>query len=193
MIVGLTGGIGSGKSTVAKIFKRLGVPVYDSDKEAKLLMNTSKALRKAIENLLGEESYLKNELNREYIAKKVFNDKALLAKLNKIVHPEVKKHFKAWYVKQNYAYVVQESALIFENESQENYDKVVLVTAPISVRIDRVIKRDNIPESAVLTRVSNQLTDIEKIDLADYIIENIDLEVTFESIKDIHDQLLKEI
>jgi dephospho-CoA kinase len=192
MIVGLTGGIGSGKSTVAKMFKKLGVPVYDSDKEAKLLMNTSRTVREAIVDLLGEESYLKNRLNREYIAEKVFKDQVLLEKLNKIVHPEVKKHFKAWCVKQNYEYVVQESALIFENKSQENYDKVVLVTAPLSVRINRVIKRDNVSESSVLIRISNQLTDAEKLNLADYTVENIDLEATAESIKNIHDQLLEE-
>jgi dephospho-CoA kinase len=176
---------------VAKMFTELSVPVYDSDKEAKFLMNTSKVIRKAIVNLLGEEAYLENQLNRKYIAQKVFTDQALLAKLNKIVHPEVKKHFEVWRMKQSYAYVVQESALIFENKSQENYDKVILVTAPLSVRINRVIKRDNVPESSVLNRISNQLTDAKKLDLADYVVENIDLASTAESIKDIHDQLLQ--
>jgi dephospho-CoA kinase len=192
MIVGLTGGIGSGKSTIAQLFKELGVPVYDSDKEAKLLMNTSATLRKSIETLLGKKAYRENTLNREYISNKVFKDDELLSKLNEIVHPEVKKHFKAWCVKQNSKYVVQESALIFENKSEGNYDKVILVTAPVSVRIARVISRDSVPESAVLQRIDNQLSDDEKLNLADYVIDNIDLAKTTESIKSIHDQLLSE-
>ena len=189
MIVGLTGGIGSGKSTIAQLFKELGVPVYDSDKEAKLLMNTSATLRKSIETLLGKKAYRENTLNREYISNKVFKDDELLSKLNEIVHPEVKK---AWCVKQSSKYVVQESALIFENKSEGNYDKVILVTAPVSVRIARVISRDSVPESAVLQRIDNQLSDDEKLNLADYVIDNIDLAKTTESIKSIHDQLLSE-
>lgn len=191
MIVGLTGGIGSGKSTIAKMFKKLGVPVYDSDKEAKILMNTSGTIKNAVINLLGEKSYIKDKLHRKYVAQKVFNDPALLEKLNKIVHPEVKKHFQEWRAKQSYHYVIQESALIFENKSQGNYDKIVLVTAPKPMRIARVVQRDNIPESEVLSRISNQLKDTVKRSSADYVIENIDLEVTAESIKNIHDQLLE--
>gem|GEM_PF-1121598 len=156
---GLTGGIGSGKSTIAQIFRELGVPVYDSDKEAKLLMNTSKSLKKEIEKLLGKKAYRGNAINREYISNKVFKDDELLSRLNKIVHPEVKKHFKAWCVKQNSKYVVQESALIFENKSEGNYDKVILVTAPVSIRIARVVNRDSVPESSVLQRISSQLSD----------------------------------
>lgn len=192
MIVGLTGGIGSGKSTVAQIFKNLGVPVYDSDKEAKLLMNTSSSIKKAIVNLLGSGAYQNNILNRNYISSKVFNDKKLLSKLNKIVHPEVKKHFEEWSVRQESKYVIQETALIFENESQENYDKIILVVAPLEERIKRVMARDSTGKEAVLDRVENQLSDIEKISLADYIIENIDLEKTAKRIDQIHYQLLSE-
>ena len=192
MIVGLTGGIGSGKSTIAQLFRELNVPVYDSDKEAKLLMNTSASLRTAIEKLLGKKAYKEHTINREYISSKVFKDGELLTQLNKIVHPAVKRHFKEWCAKQDSKYVVQESALIFENKSERNYDKVILVTAPVSVRIARVVKRDAVPESAVLQRIDNQLSDAEKLNLADYVIENVDLAKTAESIKNIHDQLLAE-
>ncbi len=190
MIVGLTGGIGSGKSTVANLFRELGVPVYDSDKEAKLLMNTSDKIKKALVKLLGKESYIDGKLNRTYISDKVFTNPELLAELNAIVHPQVKIHFKAWCAQQNYKYLIQESALIFENKSQNNYDKIILVTAPLEIRVARVVKRDNSSKDAVLQRVNNQLLDSEKIDFSDFIIENIDIKSTTESIKKVHDQLL---
>ncbi|GMN09111.1 dephospho-CoA kinase [Croceitalea sp. MTPC9] len=190
MIVGLTGGIGSGKSTVSQMFRELGVPVYDSDTEAKLLMNTSKSIKKAVIALLGKDSYVDGVLNRDYISNKVFKNEELLLKLNGIVHPEVKKHFMAWSVKQNTPYVIQETALIFENNAQGNYDKVILVTAPIEVRINRVVNRDKVSEGGVLRRISNQLTDSDKRPSSDYVIENIDIEATKKSVKDIHDQLV---
>lgn len=192
MIVGLTGGIGSGKSTIAELFKELGVPVYDSDTEAKLLMNTSKSIRKAIIALLGKKAFKDDILNRSYISNKVFKDNELLERLNKIVHPEVKKHFENWILDQDVPYVIQETALIFENKNQDNYDKIILVTAPVEIRIARVIERDSVTENSILARINNQLTDVEKIDKADFIVENIDLKKTTESIKHIHDQLLSE-
>ncbi|WP_350292057.1 dephospho-CoA kinase [uncultured Croceitalea sp.] len=192
MIVGLTGGIGSGKSTISGLFKELGVPVYDSDKEAKLFMNTSKSVRKAIIALLGKKAFKDDTLNRDYISGKVFKDNELLERLNKIVHPEVKKHFKKWSLEQDAPYVIQETALIFENKNQDNYDKIILVTAPIEIRIARVIERDSVTKSLILDRINNQLTDAEKMDRADFIVENINLKKTAESIKHIHDQLLSE-
>lgn len=193
MIVGLTGGIGSGKSTIAELFKELGVPVYDSDTEAKLLMNTSKSIRKAIIALLGKKAFKDDTLNRSYISDKVFKDNELLERLNKIVHPEVKKHFENWILDQDVPYVIQETALIFENKNQDNYDKIILVTAPVEIRIARVIERDSVTENSIRDRVNNQLTDAEKIDRADFIVENIDLKKTTESIKHIHNQLLSEV
>lgn len=192
MIVGLTGGIGSGKSTIAGLFKELGVPVYDSDKEAKLLMNTSKSIRKAIIALLGKKAFKNDTLNRSYISNKVFKDDDLLKRLNKIVHPEVKKHFENWSLEQEAPYVIQETALIFENKNQDSYDKIILVTAPIKIRIARVIARDAVTENSILDRINNQLTDAEKINMADFVVENIDLEKTTESVKHIHNQLLLE-
>ena len=129
MVVGLTGGIGSGKSTVGKLFKELGMPVYDSDKEAKKLMRSSKKIRKAIKALLGDEAYKDKKLNKGYIAKKIFDDKSLLLKLNSIVHPKVRTHFSKWVEKQQSKYVIQETAIIFENSMQGFYDKIILVTA----------------------------------------------------------------
>ena len=178
IIVGLTGGIGSGKSTVAGFFKELGVPVYNSDKQAKKLMRNSKKLRKAIINLLGESAYNGKKLNRSVIAKKVFADKELLLALNGLVHPAVKKHFVKWAKKQKSNYVIQEAAVLFENGSYENYDKMILVRAPIAIRIARIQERDGSSESEILARMKHQWSDEEKSALSDYIIDNIDLDKT---------------
>lgn len=191
MIIGLTGGIGSGKTTVAQLFIDLGVPVYNSDTEAKKLMNSSKKLRKAIKGLFGKEAYKKNKIDRSFIAKKVFNDKELLKKLNSVVHPAVRKHFEFWAKEQNAPYVIQEAAIIFEQASQDLYDKIVLVTAPKEERIVRVLNRDSDQDrSKIEKRMANQLPDNEKIVLADYVIENIEIERTRQKVEEIHNALL---
>ena len=150
MIVGLTGGIGSGKSTVGAMFQKLGVPIYNSDLEAKNLMSRSKKIKRDIEVLLGKESYLDGQLNKEYIAKIVFKDSKLLQGLNNIVHPAVRSHFKMWCKRQNVPYVIQEAAIIFENGTNEFYDKIILVTAPKDIRIQRVVARDGFCPEAVM-------------------------------------------
>ncbi|MEO9893057.1 dephospho-CoA kinase [Aurantibacter sp.] len=187
ILIGLTGGIGSGKTTVAKIFKKLGVPVYNSDKEAKKLMNSSKELRNSIKELFGKEAYKKKKLNRSFIAEKVFNNRELLQKLNSIVHPAVREHFKDWTTKQESSYVIQEAAIIFEQNNQDFYDKVILVTAPKAVRIERVLQRDpNQDKAQIERRMANQLSDREKIELSDYVIENIDLKTTEQRVLALH-------
>lgn len=190
MIVGLTGGIGSGKSTVGKLLVDLGVPVYNSDTEAKRLMNTSKVLRRKIVQLLGEESFVNGMLNRSYIAKKVFNDKELLGKLNGIVHPAVRKHFLRWTKKKHHPYVVQETALLFENGMQDFYDKIVLVTAPKELRIERIMQRDGSTRHQVLERMDNQLDDGLKLSLADYVLDNVDLGETEIKVRELNIALL---
>ncbi|MCK0159809.1 dephospho-CoA kinase [Allomuricauda sp. F6463D] len=190
MIVGITGGIGSGKSTVAKMFTKLGVPVYDSDAEAKNLMTTSPEVKSAITDLLGNEAYSGDALNRTYIADRVFKDSALLEKLNGIVHPAVGKHFLDWAQKQESAYVIQETALIFENDAQDKYDCTILVTAPVETRIQRVMDRDKIAAQAVVDRMKNQLDDGQKRKLAHYTIENLDLDETKKKVNELHLKLL---
>ena len=190
IIIGLTGGIGSGKSTVATMFKELGVPVYDSDQRAKYLMNISKIINKQLVELLGDEAYEKGKLNRPYIAEKVFNDSELLAELNNIVHPVVRQDFIDWTNQQDASYVIQETALLFENKSQDLYDEVILVTAPKEVRISRVLDRDNTTRAQVEARMNNQLEDKIKLELANFIIENIDLERTREKVLQVHASIL---
>lgn len=189
-IVGLTGGIGSGKSTVAQMFMDLGVPVYDSDVEAKKLMHSSKKLKEEIINLLGEDAYQEDTLNRSFIAQKVFKDPELLEQLNGIVHPAVRKHFLAWADIQKAPYVIQETALIFENGSQDQYDFVVLVTAPLNTRLQRVVERDGISEQQVLDRMGNQMDDAQKVELAQFCIVNTDLETTKNKVGELHARLV---
>lgn len=191
MIVGLTGGIGSGKSTVAKMLGELGVPVYNSDIAAKELMVSSKVLRRKIVALLGPDSYEGQVLNRGYIASCVFNDKVLLQKLNEIVHPAVRKHFIQWCKKQEHPYVVQETALLFENGSNYLYDKTVLVTAPKNIRLKRIMARDGSTEAQVLGRMENQMGDEEKLPLADFVIENNELSRTQDSVLALNKSLLE--
>jgi dephospho-CoA kinase len=190
MIVGLTGGIGSGKSTIGKLLEELGVPVYNSDTEAKRLMNTSKVLRKKVVELLGEKSYVKDQLNRPYIAQRVFNDKVLLGKLNDIVHPAVRKHFLKWAKKKQKPYVVQETALLFENGMEDFYDKIVLVTAPKNIRIERIMARDGSTKQEVLERMDNQLDDSIKLPLSDYVLENTEYDKTKSKVKALNIALL---
>ncbi|NND80429.1 MAG: dephospho-CoA kinase [Maribacter sp.] len=190
MIVGLTGGIGSGKSTVAKMFKKLGVPVYNSDKKAKRLMKNSKKLRASIKALLGEEAYDGKNLNKAYIAEKIFWDKSLMNQLNGIVHPAVRKDFTAWAKKQEAAYVIQEVAILFENGLHEFYDKIILVTAPERVRLKRVLERDGASTSDILARMGNQWPDARKMEMSDYVIENLLLEDTVLKVAEIHKLLL---
>lgn len=185
--VGLTGGIGSGKTTVAKMFAELGVPVYNSDDRAKQLMETSMTLKKEIKKLFGEEAYIDQRLNKTYISERVFTDKSLLSKLNSIVHPAVRADFLAWSNRQKAAYVVQEAAIIFEIGSQDFYDKIILVTASENVRLERVMNRDAEKSPATIrARMQNQWDDAQKIDASDYVIENRELKNTERQVLNIH-------
>lgn len=189
--VGLTGGIGSGKTTVGKMFSELGVPVYNSDDQAKQLMETSKTVKKALKTLLGEAAYKNKRLNKTFISEQVFNDKSLLGKLNSIVHPAVRTHFLAWSKQQKAPYVIQEAAIIFEIGSQDFYDKTILVRAPENLRIERIMARD--PQSsptAIKARMQNQWEDARKIDTSDYVIENLDLKTTRRQVLNIHRAIL---
>lgn len=190
MIVGLTGGIGSGKTTVANIFTQFGIPVFIADKEAKKIMLTPE-IEQQIISLLGQASYTDGKPNNAYIAKKVFNNNEALSKLNNIIHPAVRQRFMQWYKQQESPYVIQEAAILFETGGYKICDAVVLVTAPLKVRIDRVMKRDLVTEDAVLNRVNNQWLDKDKIPLSDYVINNIDFKTTKEQVEQIHNQLVK--
>jgi dephospho-CoA kinase len=171
-IVGLTGGIGSGKTTVAEMFKSFGVPVYNADEEAKILMQNSDAIKHELIDLLGESCYTDGQLNRSYIASQVFANQRLLEKINAIVHPKVATHFEEWYSNQNTPYVIKEVAILFETKSQHLFDFIITVTAPIETRIQRVMDRDQKTKKEVMSVINNQLPDFEKINQSNFVIYN---------------------
>lgn len=190
MVVGLTGGIGSGKTTVAKMFRKLGVPVYIADIEAKKLMNSSKSIREKVINAFGEEAYSKEGLNRSYMSSKVFKDKKQLEILNGIVHPEVKRDFEAWAAKQKSPYVIKEAAILFENGGYKHCDFTILVTAPLQERFKRILERDATTKKEIQQRMDNQWGDKEKLALADFLIDNIHLRDTAQKVLEIHDRII---
>jgi dephospho-CoA kinase len=171
--VGLTGGIGSGKTTVSGIFERLGVPVFYADLVAKELMFKDRDLRSHITALLGKRAYKKSGLNTEYIAGRIFRDTDLLNKVNSYVHPAVYRYFLEWcddFIDK--AYVVHEAAVILEGGWRNMFDHIILVSAPGKLRIERVVRRDAVSEDKVLERMKNQLPEEEKVKQADFIIDN---------------------
>lgn len=193
-LIGLTGGIGSGKSTVAGLFRTLGIPVYESDSRAKFLMNNDPGLRQQIVALLGSESYTsQHEINRAWIASKVFNNPPLLSQLNGIVHPAVFQDLVDWIAldtQQQAPYLIQESALLFEEDLAKRFRAIILVVAPAEARIDRVMKRDGITRDAVLRRIENQWPDDRKIPLSDFIIYNDGEHALIEQVMDIDKMIL---
>ncbi len=190
MIVGLTGGIGSGKSTIARFFNENGVPVYIADDRAKLLMSSDSNLIVAIKELLGDEAYVGNDLNRPYIAGKIFSDAKMRDSLNNLVHPAVAQDFIIWSKAQNAPYVIKEAAILFENGGYKKMDFNILVTAPEDIRIKRVVKRDKISVDQVEQRMAAQWPDTRKIPLADVSISNITLSKTKEEVLRVHRHLL---
>lgn len=170
--IGLTGGIGSGKSTVSRILINHGIPVYNSDYKAKLLMDSSIELKEMIINHFGKNSYLNNRLNKNYISNIIFNDHLELHKINSMVHPFVFNDFNKWKKNLISKYVIFESAIIFETGSYKQNDFNILVITDIKERIKRVVKRDGVNEKDVRIRINNQWSDDKKIPLSDYIFNN---------------------
>lgn len=172
--IGITGGIGSGKSYICTCFEHIGIPVYYADTEAKRLTNLNSNIREEISKLLGSKSYNSDGLNRAYVASKVFNNKDLLNKLNQIIHPAVEIDFIQWANQQHAPYVLKEAAILFESGSYKNTDHVIVVDAPLELRIKRVLERDKTTREEILKRIQNQWTTDKKKNLADFVIYNDD-------------------
>jgi len=189
MVVGLTGGIGSGKSTIAKAFAALGIAVFNSDEQAKALIATDAEVKERIIAAFGEEAYHNGEYNRAYIAQIVFNNSKKLAILNGIVHPALAEYFKRWAKEQTSPYVLKEAAILFESGSYKDCDYIITVTAPEEVRIARVMARDHCTEAQVRARMAQQWSDAQRIALSNAVIENIDLESAKEQVKRINNEL----
>ncbi|MCK9411277.1 MAG: dephospho-CoA kinase [Prolixibacteraceae bacterium] len=190
--VGITGGIGSGKSTVCRVFSVLGIPVFHADLQAGRLQNEDPGIVKELKGLFGLEIYsAEGLLNRRMLASIVFNNRALLGKLNGIIHPAVHREFEIWSAGfSDFPYIIYEAAILFETGNFRNFDYTILVIADEQERIQRVSKRDNSRAEEVIQRMSNQMTDKEKIKMADFIIENNDNQLIISQVLKL-DQLLR--
>lgn len=191
--IGITGGIGSGKTMVTKLFAILGAPVYDADTEAKKLMNSNPQIIAEIRKNFGDVYNENNQLNRAKLASIVFNDDAKLQLLNKITHPPTIKAYEDWAkLYQNKPYVIKEAALLFESNSYQLNDYNILVVAPEDIKIQRVMDRDGVTKEQVLSRMKNQMPDSEKIKLADSIIFNDNQTLLIPQVLELHEQFISE-
>jgi len=190
-IIGLTGGIGSGKTTVLKMFKELGCATYVADIEAKKLMNSNKRLMNQIKLLFGDKAYLDDKLNTAFIAEIVFNDKVKLTALNALVHPVVQEDFKNFVNKSTSKIIIYEAAILFESGSDKLCDLIITVATDIDERIERIIKRDGVTKEQILERMQHQLNDEEKVKKADFVINNSDIFNTKEQVSTIYKILMK--
>ena len=189
-IVGLTGGIGSGKSTIATLFQAMGIPVFIADTEAKKILASSSVVREQVISLLGVRAFSNDVPNRDYIAQLVFNDPDLLAGLNAIIHPQVHISFLQWVQKQEAPYCIKEAAILFENGGFAICDATILVTAPTKLKIERVLARDKTSLKSIHQRMENQWEDQKKIPMASYVIENIDIINTKNQVQKVHKTLI---
>ena len=189
--VGITGGIGSGKSTVAQVFSTLGVPVYYADDAAKHIMNVAPAVKEAIIAIFGEEVYDGGTLQRKALSAKVFNDKDKLAQLNAIVHPATIRFGNEWLERQTYPYAIKEAALLFETGTAAQLDFIIGVYAPDTLRIHRVMERDGVSRELVKQRMEKQIQEQIKMRLCDTVIVNNDQEMVIPQVLALHEQLLE--
>ena len=188
--VGLTGGIGSGKSTVAQIFEVLGIPIYYADISAKKLMNENADLRSSITNIFGEQAYTNNILNRKYISSIVFSDPAKLQQLNTLVHPATKKDGEAWMQEQTSPYAIHEAALIFEAKVSDRLDLVIGISSPTELRIKRAMERDKVSREEVLKRMEQQLDEEVKMSKCDFILINDEQQLLIPQVLALHKKLI---
>ena len=190
-LIGITGGIGSGKSTIAKVFMSIGYPVYNSDTRAKELINSNEELINSIKLSFGDDLYNSQGLDRKKMASIVFNNPEKLELLNSIIHPTVGKDFEKWIDSQNTSFILKEAAILFETGIYKSLHKIILVSAPQETRIERVIKRDNTNREEVLSRMNNQWSEEKKTELADYVIDNSGNKLVIPQVLEIIKQILK--
>ena len=187
--IGITGGIGSGKTYVSEVFKSLGIPVFNADIESKKIMITSEKLMELVKSTFGEGIYTNGRLNKEKLGAIVFSDKSKLQKLNSLVHPIVKEEFNNWCKSQKSLYVIKEAAILFESKANIGLDAVICVSAPLKLRISRSVKRDNTTEKEIKNRIENQISQEEKEKLSDYIIVNDTKDLLLPQVLNIHELL----
>lgn len=188
--IGITGGIGSGKSLVSKIIETMGYPVFNSDREAKVIVNTHPEVRSELIHLFGDDIYLSNEINKTKLAQLIFNDSTLREKVNKIIHPKVREAFNNCASTSNSKLIFNEAAILFETEAYKQFDATILITAPKELRINRVLKRDKVSLEEIENRMSSQWTDKKKSQFSKYIINNDEVEPLIIQVEKVISELL---
>jgi dephospho-CoA kinase len=188
--IGLTGGIGSGKTAVAGIFNVLGIPVFDADRQAKFIMEANPQLVSSIKEAFGEESYINGKLNRPHLANIVFNNPFKLKVLNGLVHPATIDAANAWMEAQTTPYVIKEAALMFESGSAGNLDYVIGVYAPQHIRIKRVMERDNATREQVVSRMKQQIDEVIKMKLCDFVVINDEQQLLIPQVLKLHEKFI---
>lgn len=190
--VGITGGIGSGKSLICKIFSKLNIPIYDADSRAKWLTNNDPEIRKKVIAEFGKESFNENGLNREYVASKVFNNPSRLKKLNSIIHPAVAVDYEAWVNHQNTPYTIKEAALMFESGSYKMQDLIIAVSAPKELRISRVLSRDSFrSRKQIEDIIDKQISEEERIERSDFVVYNDESQLVIPQVIELHQKLIE--
>ena len=189
--IGLTGGLGSGKSTVAHIFEVLGIPVYYADAASKRLMNDDEKVKAAVQNAFGKEVYPGGKLDRKYLSEIVFKDEKKLELLNSIVHPATLLDAAEWLKKQTAPYAIKEAALIFESGSNKALDFVIGIESPLPLRLQRAMKRDNISRESAMARIEKQMNEEKKISLCDFVIINDEQQMVIPQVLELHQKFLK--
>jgi dephospho-CoA kinase len=190
MKLGVTGGIGSGKTTVCRVFNVLGIPVFSADPEAKKIMETDEGIMRRINSIAGKNLYLNGSLDRMELAALIFNDQSLLEKVNSLVHPVVLDNFSEWEKEQEAPYVIMEAAILFESGASKLVDRIATVVAPEEERVNRVINRNTLTREQVLERIRNQMDDETRVKLSDYVIHNSENDMIIPAILKIHKELL---
>ena len=188
--LGITGGIGSGKTSVCRVFNILGVPVFSADQEAREIMEMEDGVIRRINSIAGRDLYTGGSLDRKELASLIFNNQALLEKVNALVHPVVIDHFLKWEKLQSSHYVIMEAAILFESGASKYVDKIAVIIAPPEERLERVVQRSNLTKEQVLERMRNQMDDRERIKLSDYVIYNAENDMIIPEILRVHKEIL---
>jgi dephospho-CoA kinase len=188
--LGITGGIGSGKTSVCKVFEVLGIGVFSADREAQRIMDNDTDIISGINGVAGKDLYINGSLNRTELASIIFKDKNILMKVNSLIHPAVFENFKKWTLMQSSPYVIMEAAILFESGGSEFVDRILTVVAPVEQRIKRVIQRNKLSKEQVMDRMRNQMDDQERIKKSDFIIQNSENDMVIPSILTIHNEIL---
>jgi dephospho-CoA kinase len=189
--LGVTGGIGSGKTTVCRIFEVLGIPVFSADSEARVIMDTDETVKKQVNALAGRDMYSAGTLDRIAMARLIFNNRELLGKINNVIHPVVTERFINWERTKDVPYVILEAAILFESGAAKLLDKILTVTAPEEERIERVVQRNNLTREQVVERINNQSGDKYKISLSDYVISNSENDLIIPAVLNIHAEMIR--